>query len=201
MSKVEKDTQNSEEETITGNETESSSTDSKETSAENGEAVNSVETEEEPKEELSDLEKKDIEYKELHGKYLRLYSEFDNFRKRTAKEKIDLTKTASENVLKDLLPVLDDFDRAITNNDNVDDPASLKEGFGLIHNKLFGNLSAKGLKSMESHGELFDVDKHEALTNVPAPTEEEKGKVIDVIEKGYLLNDKVIRFAKVVVGQ
>jgi len=155
----------------------------------------------EPEEALTDLEKKEIECKELHNKFVRLYSEFDNFRKRTAKEKIEITKTASENVLRDLLPVLDDFERAIVNNDKVDDVVALKEGFGLIHNKLFKNLEVKGLTSMESNGETFDVDKHEALTNVPAPSDDMKGKVIDVIEKGYLLNDKVIRFAKVVVGQ
>jgi len=155
----------------------------------------------EPEEALTDLEKKEIECKELHDKFVRLYSEFDNFRKRTAKEKIEITKSASENVLRDLLPVLDDFERAIVNNDKVDDVVALKEGFGLIHNKLFKNLEVKGLTSMESNGETFDVDKHEALTNVPAPSDDMKGKVIDVIEKGYLLNDKVIRFAKVVVGQ
>lgn len=151
--------------------------------------------------ELSELEKKELEYKELHEKFVRLYSEFDNFRKRTAKEKIDITKTASENVLKDLLPVLDDFERAIVNNEKVEDIEAVKEGFSLIHNKLFKNLEAKGLKRMDSQGEVFDVDKHEALTNIPAPSKDLKGKVVDVVEKGYLLNDKVIRFAKVVVGQ
>ncbi len=155
----------------------------------------------EAEKELSALEKKEIECKELHEKFVRLYSEFDNFRKRTAKEKIEITKTASENVLKDLLPVLDDFERAIANNKDLDDLKALKEGFELIHNKLFKNLEAKGLKRMESQGDLFDVDKHEALTNIPAPKKNLKGKVVDVVEKGYLLNDKVIRFAKVVVGQ
>ncbi len=157
--------------------------------------------ENEPIQEISDLEKKDLEYKELHEKFVRLYSEFDNFRKRTAKEKIDITKTASESVLKDLLPILDDFERAIENNGKVEDIESVKEGFNLIHNKLFSTLEAKGLKRMDSQGETFDVDKHEALTNIPAPSEDMKGKVVDVVEKGYLLNDKVIRFAKVVVGQ
>jgi len=155
----------------------------------------------EAEKELSELEKKEIECKEMHEKFVRLYSEFDNFRKRTAKEKIEITKTASENVLKDLLPVLDDFERAIANNKDLDDPKALKEGFELIHNKLFKNLEAKGLKRMESQGDHFDVDKHEALTNIPAPKKNLKGKVVDVVEKGYLLNDKVIRFAKVVVGQ
>ena len=152
-------------------------------------------------EQLSELDQKELEYKQLHEKFVRLYSEFDNFRKRTAKEKIEITKTASENVLRDLLPVLDDLERAIANNGSVEDPEALKEGFGLIQNKLFKNLEVKGLKRMESHGETFDVDKHEALTNIPAPSDDMKGKVVDVVEKGYLLNDKVIRFAKVVVGQ
>jgi molecular chaperone GrpE len=159
------------------------------------------ESAQEVKEELSELEKKEVECKELHEKFIRLYSEFDNFRKRTAKEKIDLTKSASESVLVDLLPVLDDCERAIANNENVEDLATVKEGFELIHNKLFKNLESKGLKRMESQGETFDVDKHEALTNIPAPSDKMKGKVVDVVEKGYLLNDKVIRFAKVVVGQ
>lgn len=194
------------EEDLTKEETIKSSKESKkaakkEPSKVGAEDSNATEDKNENTPELSEFEKKEIECKEWHDKFIRLYSEFDNFRKRTAKEKIDITKTASENVLKDLLPVLDDFERAITNNENVEDPSALKEGFGLIHNKLFKNLEAKGLERMDSSGETFDVDKHEALTNVPAPKDNLKGKVVDVIEKGYLLNDKVIRFAKVVVGQ
>lgn len=152
-------------------------------------------------EELSDLEKKEIEYKELHDKYIRLFSEFDNFRKRTAKEKLELSLNAGGDMMKQVIPTLDDFDRAIINNEKAEDIDSVKEGFTLIHNKLTQTLSAKGLKAMDSMGEEFDVNKHEALTQIPAPSEEMKGKVVDVIEKGYLLNDKVLRFAKVVVGQ
>lgn len=151
--------------------------------------------------EMSDLEKKEIEYKELHDKYIRLFSEFDNFRKRTAKEKLDLMATAGGDILKVLLPVLDDFERAINNNEKSEDMEAIKEGFKLIHHKLFHNLSTKGLKPMESMNEEFDVNKHEALTQIPAPSDDLKGKVVDVVEKGYLLNDKVLRFAKVVVGQ
>ena len=150
---------------------------------------------------LTDLEKKDIEYKELHDKYIRLFSEFDNFRKRTAKERIELSMSAGGDVMKQIIPTLDDFDRAIANNENSDDLTVVKEGFVLIHNKLQNTLATKGLKPMESMGEIFDVNKHEALTQIPAPSEDLKGKVVDVIEKGYLLNDKVLRFAKVVVGQ
>lgn len=150
--------------------------------------------------ELSDLEKKEEEIKAANEKFLRLYSEFDNFRRRTAKEKMEITKTAGEDVIKELLTVLDDFQRAIDNNDKIDDIEAVKEGFKLIQHKFSHILEAKGLKPMNSIGEVFDVDKHEALTQIPAPSKKEKGTVLDVIEPGYLLNDKVIRFAKVVVG-
>lgn len=138
---------------------------------------------------------------ELNNKYLRLYSDFDNFRKRTMKEKADLISSASSGVVKDLLPVLDDFERAIQSNETSEDLEGLKEGFLLIYNKMKNILSSKGLKPMESKGLPFDADLHEAVTNIPAPSEEEKGKVVDEIEKGYYLNEKVIRYAKVVVGQ
>lgn len=139
-------------------------------------------------------------YNELNDKYLRLFSEFDNFKRRTAKEKLDLAKTASEGVLKDLLTVLDDFDRANDSFEKATDVAALKEGVDLIYSKLFKTLESKGLKPMESLHTEFDADLHEALTNIPAPEENLKGKVVDVIEKGYTLNDKIIRYAKVVVG-
>ena len=137
----------------------------------------------------------------LNDKYLRLYSEFDNYRKRTNKEKIDLISTASAGILKDLVSVLDDFDRAVANNETVDDPEVLKAGFNLIHSKLKTLLDAKGLKEMKAKGEAFDPELHEAIANIPAPSEELKGKVIEDVERGYFLNDKVIRYAKVVVGQ
>lgn len=137
---------------------------------------------------------------ELNDKYLRLYSEFDNYRKRTNKEKLDLISTASSSVLKDMLTILDDFERAITNNEKVEDIAAVKEGFNLIHNKFKNILEGKGLKQMNAKGEVFDSELHEAIANVPAPSEDLKGKIIDDVEKGYYLNEKVIRFAKVVVG-
>lgn len=140
-------------------------------------------------------------YNELNDKYLRLYSDFDNFRKRNMKEKADLISNAGAGVIKDLLPILDDFERAIKSNENTEDSNGLKEGFELISNKLTNILTAKGLKPMESQATPFDADLHEAITNIPAPSEELKGKVVDVIENGYYLNDKVLRYAKVVVGQ
>lgn len=140
-------------------------------------------------------------YNELNDKFLRLYAEFDNYRRRTNKEKIDLIASAAEGVLKDLLPVMDDFERAIANNENSEDLQSVKEGFHLIFNKFKNTLDSKGLKQMTAKGETFDSELHEAIANVPAPSEELKGKVIDDVEKGYYLNDKVIRYAKVVVGQ
>jgi len=132
---------------------------------------------------------------EMNDKYLRLFSEFDNFRKRTQKERLELFKTASEDVIVALLPVLDDFERALKSVDE-----NHKEGIELIYNKFNNTLQQKGLQCMDSMGNEFDTDFHEAITNIPAPSPDLKGKVVDVIEKGYKLNDKVIRFAKVVVG-
>lgn len=138
---------------------------------------------------------------ELNDKYLRLYSEFDNYRKRSNREKMDIIKNASADVLKELLPVLDDFQRAEKANAESDDSEALKEGYKLIQHKLFSTLERKGLKPMESIGKEFNVDHHEAITDIPAPSEDMKGKVIDAIESGYFLNDRVLRFAKVVVGK
>lgn len=140
-------------------------------------------------------------YKELNDKYLRIHAEFDNYRKRTNKEKLDIISSANASLLKDLLPVMDDFERAIANNANVEDAQSLKEGFNLIFNKFRSTLESKGLKPMQADGEVFDADLHEAIANIPAPKNKLKGKVIEAVEKGYYLNDKVIRYAKVVVGQ
>ena len=145
------------------------------------------------------LEEEKAKYAELNDKYLRLFSEFDNFRKRTAKEKLDLTVTASENVIKDILPVLDDFERAIQNMEKNGNEADL-QGVTLIFNKLKDTLKKKGLEEIEAMDAEFNTDEHEALTMIPAPDESKKGKVLDVIQKGYKLNGKVIRFARVVVG-
>lgn len=140
------------------------------------------------------------ELAELKDKYLRLYSDFDNFRKRTAKERIELINSASERVLVALLPVLDDIERAEGTFDKSEDGRIEKEGIQLVFNKFKHVLKQSGLKEMEAKGAAFDVDLHECITQFPAPTDELKDKVIDVAEKGYYLNDKVIRFAKVVVG-
>ena len=140
-------------------------------------------------------------FAELNNKYIRLYSDFDNFRKRTIKERADLLSTASGEVIKDLLGILDDFERAIANNDKVEDASTLKEGFKLIHHKLVLALQNKGLEAIDAKGEVFDADKHEAITNVPVEDENLKGKVIDVVERGYNLRGKSLRYAKVIVGQ
>ncbi len=161
------------------------------------EAVENDSVEQETTKELTHEEK----YAELNDRFIRLYAEFDNFRKRTNKERIDLISNASAGVLKDMITILDDFERAILNNETVEDIEAVKEGFQLIHNKFKGILESKGLKQMESKGIVFDSELHEAIANVPSPSEDDKGKVIDDVEKGYYLNDKVIRFAKVVVGQ
>lgn len=140
-------------------------------------------------------------YNELNDKYLRLYSEFDNFRRRTAKERIDLFKNASADILSELLPVLDDFDRAVAAMNNSTDIKTLSEGVKLVHNKFNSILTSKGLKEFDAVGKEFDPDFHEAVTKIPAPSKKLRGKVVDVIEKGYMLNDKVLRYAKVVVGE
>jgi molecular chaperone GrpE len=141
-----------------------------------------------------------LKVNELNDKYLRLYSEFDNFRKRTFKEKIESSRTASEEVIKDLLPVLDDFDRAIASMASTDNIEAIKEGEQLIHAKMKAIFSSKGLKEIKSIGEDFNTDFHEAITSIPAPSEDLKNKVVDEIQKGYTLHDKVIRFSKVIIG-
>ena len=140
-------------------------------------------------------------YAELNDRFLRLYAEFENFRRRSNKERLEVISSANAGLLKDLLPVLDDFDRAALNNEQVTDVDLVKEGFLLIHNKFRSILDSKGLKEMTAKGEVFDSELHEAIANIPVSEEDQKGKVIDDVEKGYYLNEKVIRFAKVVVGQ
>lgn len=137
----------------------------------------------------------------LNDKYLRMVAEFDNFRKRTSKERMELFKTAGKDVLVSIIPVMDDFERAEKALANSADVKALKDGFSIVSGKLKGILAQQGLKEMKSVGEAFNTDLHEAITNIPAPTPEMKGKVIDEAEKGYLLNDKVIRFAKVIIGE
>ena len=137
---------------------------------------------------------------ETNDKYLRLYSEFDNFRKRTAKERIDIFKTASEDMILNLLPVLDDFERALKAIEPNEQTNALREGVDLIYSKLQNILVQKGLKAMESIGTIFDSELHDAIAQIPAQDEGSKGKVFDEVQKGYYLYDKVIRHAKVVVA-
>ncbi|MBL3656990.1 nucleotide exchange factor GrpE [Fulvivirga sediminis] len=150
----------------------------------------------------SEVDKLKKELAESKDKYLRLYSEFENFRRRTAKEKLDLVQTANEDLMTALLPVVDDFERAEKSfDDEKTDLSAVKEGVSLISNKFKKTLEQKGLKPMEDkQGMDFDTELHEAITQIPAPSEELKGKVVDVIEKGYLLKEKVIRHARVVIG-
>lgn len=136
----------------------------------------------------------------LKDKYLRLYSEFENFRRRTAKERLELIKAANEELLIALLPVLDDFERASKSIETASDLQAVKDGVRLIHEKFYKILEGRGLKFMESLGKALDPELHEAVAQIPAPSDEEKGKIIDELERGYYLNDKVIRFAKVVTG-
>jgi molecular chaperone GrpE len=149
----------------------------------------------------AELEQLKAEKAELNDRFLRLFSEFDNYKKRVSKEKLDLISTASEKVIVSLLPVIDDFERAIAANEKAEDVESIKAGFNLIYNKLLQMMKRFDVEEIQAKGEEFNTDFHEAVTHFPAQNEEDKGKVIDVTEKGYKLKDKVIRYAKVVVGQ
>lgn len=153
-----------------------------------------------PQAENSPTAKLEEQLAELNDKYLRLFSDFDNYRKRTAKERIELAKTAGEDFFKAILPVLDDFERGLKAMNEAADVNALKEGVDLIYTKLNNILVTKGLEPLTSVGVSFDADIHEAITNIPAPSEDMKGKVIDEVERGYALNGKVIRYAKVIVG-
>jgi molecular chaperone GrpE len=155
----------------------------------------------EPVAEESALEKLQAELKEAKDKHLRLAAEFDNFKRRNAKERIELIQTAGKDVIVDLLEILDDYDRAQKQLETSDDAKQIKEGISLVFNKLKNLLQAKGLKPMETISKEFNPDLHEAITEIPAPSEELKGKVLDEVVKGYYLNDKIIRHAKVVVGK
>ncbi len=164
-------------------------------------ATNEAETVENKEvEEQSEADKVYVELAELKDKYLRLYADFENFRRRTAKEKIDIIGSANADLMRSLLPVIDDFERAMGSMETATEIEAVKEGINLIYNKFQKTLEGRGLKAMSSKGEVFDAELHESITQFPAPTEDLKGKVVDEVEKGYLLNEKVIRYAKVVVG-
>lgn len=169
--------------------------------------INDQEQSENIQEETEEITEKDSEIAELkkqvgeiNDKYVRLYSEFDNFRKRTTKEKIDILQTGGEDVFKSLLPIIDDFERAIKSNAETNDIKAVNDGVHLIYNKLKSTLTHKGLAEMKAVGEPFNADIQEAITTIPAPSNDMKGKVIEELEKGYTLNGKIIRFAKVVIG-
>jgi molecular chaperone GrpE len=149
---------------------------------------------------ISAEDKLKAEATEWNNKYLRLYAEFDNFKRRTSKERLELLQIAGKDVISDLLTVLDDFERAQKSIETATDLLSVKEGVTLVQHKLKSILTQKGLKEMESIGKEFDADLHEGITSIPAPSSDLKGKILDELEKGYLLNDKVIRFAKVIIG-
>lgn len=149
---------------------------------------------------LTEEEKLKAEATDWQNKYLRLYAEFDNFKRRTSKERLELLQMAGKDVISDLLPVLDDFERAQKSLETASDIEAVAEGIKLVHHKLKNILAQKGLKEMKSVGAEFDADIHEGISNIPAPSEDMKGKVLDELEKGYYLHDKVIRFAKVIIG-
>lgn len=147
------------------------------------------------------LEKTEAELETLKDKHLRLQAEFDNYRKRTLKERMELLKTASESVMTSILPVIDDFERALQTLEQVEENSHAKDGIKLIYNKFQEFLKQNGIKEIETKEQDFNTDLHEAITTIPAPSEELKGKIVDVVQKGYYLNDKVIRFSKVVIGE
>lgn len=149
----------------------------------------------------NELEELGTKLQEINDKYMRLSAEFDNYRKRTLKEKMELTKSAGEKILVNVLPVMDNFERALQSIDDAKDIEALKEGVHLIYNNFKEFISQNGVKEIEAVNQEFDTDIHEAITKIPAPSEELKGKIVDCVEKGYMLNDKVIRFSKVVVGE
>lgn len=165
-------------------------------------AINTEETTENEAAKIAeDLEQVNQKCEELNDKNLRLMAEFDNFRKRTLKEKSELIKNAGENIFVNILPLVDDFERAMKAMETTEDIDAVKEGIDLIYTKFMSFLNVSGVKAIPTDNEPFDVDKHEAVTLYPAPTEDQKGKIIDCLTKGYTLNEKVIRFAKVVVGE
>ncbi|HAA14182.1 MAG TPA: nucleotide exchange factor GrpE [Cytophagales bacterium] len=194
------------EDTQTANPAEEQEQAAAEATAENPQGAQETDEKEEKEDnstgEISAEEKLEAELAEQKDKYLRLYSEFENYRRRTSKEKLDLVKTANEDLIKELLPVLDDLERAAQNNTKEGvELASVLEGNNLIQNKLVRALEGKGLKKLDiGAGSEFDTEFQEAITQIPAPQEDLKGKVVDCVEPGYTLGEKVIRYAKVVTG-
>ncbi|AUC75575.1 MULTISPECIES: nucleotide exchange factor GrpE [unclassified Olleya] len=159
-------------------------------------------TQEEVVEQLSPEEQLKSDLQQEKDKFLRLFAEFENYKKRTSKERVELFQTASKDVMVSMLPILDDFERALLHIDDDKEAEELRKGVLLIYNKLLNALQQKGLATIEVRkGDVFNADHHEAITQIPAPTDDLKGKIIDVIEKGYKLGETVIRFPKVIIGQ
>lgn len=150
---------------------------------------------------VSEIEEVKNKYAEINDKYLRLSAEFDNYRKRTLKEKMELTRTGGESILINLLPVIDNFERALVSIENSTDVDSVKDGINLIYTNFKAFLTQNGIREIEASNKKFDTDVHEAISKIKAPKKSLKGKVVDIIEKGYYLHDKVIRYAKVVIGE
>ena len=169
-----------------------------ESSEQAAEATEGAAEEQQP---VDPLEQTKAELEKAKNEYLFLLAEFDNFRKRTIRERAELIKNAGEKAMEGILPVVDDFERAIQAGENTDDIAALREGITLIYNKFMKYLESNGDKHIESTGADFNTEYHEAVTTFPAPNESQKGKVIDTVQKGYMINDKVLRHSKVVVGQ
>ena len=166
-----------------------------------GDAIDEVEEQEQEVEELSEIEQLKLDVEKEKDKFLRLFAEFENYKRRTSKERIELFKTANQDVMTAMLPVLDDFDRALTEIKKAKDKNLIK-GVELIHNKFRETLKNKGLEAMDvKHGDSFDADVHEAITQIPASSAKLKGKIVDVVERGYKLGDRIIRFPKVVTGK
>lgn len=151
-------------------------------------------------EQIEPMAKIEAELSETRDRLLRIYSEFDNYKKRVARDRIEQTKMAGADIFLSILPIIDDIERALKSFETVKDIEPIKEGIQLIYNKIKSTTESKGLKPMQSLGSTFDPDLHDAITNIQAPTEELKGKVVEEVERGYFLNDKVIRHAKVIVG-
>ncbi|HUX56895.1 MAG TPA: nucleotide exchange factor GrpE [Bacteroidales bacterium] len=158
-------------------------------------------TDQRPDKYKHDLKQVEAKLADMQDKYIRLSAEFDNYRKRTLREKMEMSKYAGENLLLEIIPLMDDFDRAITHMDTATDCAAIKNGIDLIYGKFSEFLKQNGIKEIESLNAAFDVDHHEAIAKVPVEENDKKGKVVDVILKGYYLQDKVLRFSKVVVGE
>lgn len=201
--KTEKETEQKEQDQTIENSDEQESVDQKEEEQNQENNVTEEETasEEEKDDEISVEEKLEAELNETKDKYLRLSAEFDNYRKRTLKEKMELSKTAGEQILLSILPVVDDFERGMSSMTEAKDINAVKQGIELIYNKFKEFLKQNSVKEIDAMHVELDTDLHDAVTKIPAPEEKLKGKIVDVIQKGYKLNDKVIRHSKVVVGE